>query len=76
MLFLDIIAEECKDVDIFGVNMYRGVSFGDAFERVKNEYGKPIMFTEFGADAFNARDNEEDQYSQAYYYGRQLEGDL
>ena len=25
------------------------------------------MFTEFGADAFNARDNEESQYSQAYY---------
>ncbi|MBN2863728.1 MAG: glycosidase [Bacteroidales bacterium] len=67
LLFLDIIAEECKDVDIFGVNMYRGVSFGDAFERVKTEYGKPIMFTEFGTDAFNARDNEEDQYSQAYY---------
>ncbi len=67
LLFLDIIAEECNDIDIFGVNMYRGVSFGDAFERVKNEYGKPIMFTEFGADAFNARNNEEDQYSQAYY---------
>ncbi|MBS0010462.1 MAG: glycosyl hydrolase 53 family protein [Bacteroidales bacterium] len=67
LFFLDIIAEECKDVDIFGVNMYRGVSLGDAFERVKNEYGKPVMFTEFGADAFNARDNKEDQYAQAYY---------
>ena len=67
LLFLDIIAEECPDVDIFGVNMYRGVSFGDAFERVRDEYGKPIMFTEFGADAFNAVENEEDQYSQAYY---------
>lgn len=67
LLFLDIIAEECKDVDIFGVNMYRGVSFGDAFQRVRAEYGKPIMFTEFGADAFNAVRNEEDQQSQAYY---------
>jgi len=68
LLFLDIIAEECPDVDIFGVNMYRGVSFGDAFERVKNEYGKPILFTEFGADAFNAVENDEDQLSQAYYF--------
>ncbi len=67
LLFLDIIAKECADIDIFGVNIYRGVSFGDAFERVKKEYGKPVMFTEFGADAFNARDNEEDQYAQAYY---------
>lgn len=67
LLFLDIVAEECTDVDIYGTNMYRGVSFGDAFDRVKNEYGKPIMFTEFGADAFNAISNQEDQESQAYY---------
>lgn len=67
LLFNDIIAEECKDVDIFGTNMYRGVSFGDAFERVKNELNKPILFTEFGADAFNALNNAEDQLSQAYY---------
>jgi hypothetical protein len=67
LLFLDIIAEECPDVDIYGTNMYRGASFGDAFERVKNEYGKPILFTEFGADAFNAIENQEDQKSQAYY---------
>lgn len=67
LLFLGIIAEECPDVDIYGTNMYRGASFGNAFERVKNEYGKPILFTEFGADAFNAIENQEDQKSQAYY---------
>ena len=38
--------------------MYRGKSFGDAFKRVKNELNMPIMFTEFGADAFNAVTNE------------------
>jgi len=67
LLFIEIIKEECKDVDIFGTNVYRGVSFGDAFQRVRDELNKPIMFTEFGADAFNARDNAEDQRSQAYY---------
>ncbi|GGG08280.1 hypothetical protein GCM10011344_06060 [Dokdonia pacifica] len=67
LLFLDIVAEECKDIDIYGTNMYRGVSFGDAFERVKNEFGKPILFTEFGSDAFNAVQNQEDQKAQAYY---------
>jgi len=67
LLFLDIIAKECPGVDILGTNMYRGVSFGDAFQRVKAEYNKPILFTEFGADAFNALSNEEDQQSQAYY---------
>ncbi len=67
LLFADIIAEECKDVDIYGTNMYRGKSFGDAFERVKNELDKPILFTEFGADAFNALSNQEDQKMQAFY---------
>jgi hypothetical protein len=67
LLFLDIIAKECKDVDIFGTNVYRGVSFGDLFERVKKEYGKPVLFTEFGADAFSVISNKEDQNSQAFY---------
>jgi hypothetical protein len=67
LLFLNIIAKECKDIDIFGSNVYRGVSFGDFFERVKKEYGKPVLFTEFGADAFNSISNDEDQKSQSYY---------
>ena len=67
VLFIDIIAEECKDVDIYGTNTYRGVSFGDMFQVVKDKLNKPIMFTEFGADAFSAKNNAEDQESQAYY---------
>lgn len=67
LLFLEVIAGACKDVDILGINIYRGISFGDAFERVKNEYGKPVMLTELGADAFNALTQKEDQESQAHY---------
>ncbi len=67
VLFIDIIAEECKDVDIYGVNAYRGVSFTDMFDVVKKKLDMPVMFTEFGADAFNAINNAEDQRSQAYY---------
>jgi len=65
--FLDIIAESCKGFDIFGTNIYRGSSFDDAFERVKKEYGKPILLTEFGSDAYNMKTKTEDQESQAYY---------
>ena len=65
LLFLDIIAKECTAVDIFGVNVYRGISFGDLYQRVKTEYGKPVLLTEFGSDAFNAVSNEEDQNAQA-----------
>jgi hypothetical protein len=67
VLFIDIVAEECKDVDIYGTNTYRGVSFGDMFQVVKEKLNMPLMFTEFGADAYNAIENAEDQKSQAFY---------
>ncbi|HRI20732.1 MAG TPA: glycoside hydrolase family 2 TIM barrel-domain containing protein, partial [Panacibacter sp.] len=67
LLFLDIMTKECKDVDVFGINSYRGISFTDLFDRVKKESGKPIMFTEFGADAYNEIANAEDQESQAKF---------
>ncbi len=66
LLFLDIIAKACKDVDILGINVYRGTSFTDLFERVKREYGKPVLLTEFGSDAFNAVTMEEAQRDQAF----------
>ncbi len=67
LMFIDIINEECDAVDVFGTNIYRGVSFGDTFQRVKAKLDKPLMFTEVGADAFNVITNAEDQESQAYY---------
>lgn len=67
LLFLDIIVEELQDIDIFGTNVYRGVSFTDLYDRVKAEYGKPVLLTEFGADAYNAKEEREDQLCQAYY---------
>ena len=67
VLFIDIIAEECKNIDVFGTNMYRGASFTDAFKKVKEKLDMPIMLTEFGADSFNAIKNAEDQKMQAYY---------
>lgn len=67
LLYADIVARECTAIDIYGTNMYRGKSFVDAFTRVRDELDLPILFAEFGSDAFNARDNKEDQYMQAYY---------
>lgn len=65
LLFLEIIAEECPDVDIFGINVYRGPTFTDLYDRVKKEYGKPVLLTEFGTDAYNVVSNQEDQQYQA-----------
>jgi len=68
LLFIDIIAEEVPDMDVFGVNAYRGVSFTDAFEKVKEKLDVPIMFTEFGSDAFNSVEMREDQMMQTRYF--------
>lgn len=67
LLFLDIIAEEVKDMDVFGVNAYRGVSFTDLFDSVKEKLNVPLLFTEFGSDAFNALEMREDQLMQTRY---------
>lgn len=67
LLFIDIVAEEVTDMDVFGVNAYRGVSFVDAFDKVKEKLDVPILFTEFGSDAFNAVEMREDQLMQTKY---------
>jgi hypothetical protein len=65
LLFSDIIAKECTDIDILGINSYRGLTFTDLYDRVKNELNMPVVLTEFGSDAFNTIANKEDQEYQA-----------
>ena len=65
--FLDLIKEHIPKLDIMGSNVYRGVSSRDLFKRVWDELGLPIMYTEFGSDAYNAKDEREDHVAQAYY---------
>jgi beta-galactosidase len=65
--FINIIKEECPDIDVFGSNVYRGQSSSDIFERVEKELGIPFMYTEFGADAYDAKRQREDHISQARY---------
>ncbi len=65
LLFSDIIAKECTDIDILGINTYRGLTFTDLYDKAKKEINKPVMLTEFGADAYNTQANSEDQEYQA-----------
>jgi len=65
--YIDLIAEECQGLDVFGSNVYRGISARDLFKVVDEKLGVPTMFTEFGADAFNAITMKEDQATQAYF---------
>ena len=65
--FIEVIKEQCPNIDILGSNVYRGASSGDIFERVHTELGMPFMYTEFGADAWDAKRGLEDQIAQAVY---------
>ncbi len=65
--YIDIIVEECRELDVFGSNVYRGISARDFFQVIHDKMGIPALFTEFGADAFNAVTMQEDQAMQARY---------
>jgi hypothetical protein len=70
--FLDLIAEECPSLDLLGLNVYRGFRSGSAFyENISATLDLPLMYTEFGADAWNVRERREDQYAQAVYLSEQ-----
>ncbi|NNE47263.1 MAG: hypothetical protein HKN37_11445, partial [Rhodothermales bacterium] len=63
--YIDLIKELCTDMDVLGVNAYRGPSFTSLWREVDEKLDVPVVFYEFGSDAFNARTFEEDQVSQA-----------
>ena len=63
--FLDMIADKCKAIDVLGVNSYRGDSFDVLFRTVKEKINKPLVLTEFGADAYNVVTQQEAQLEQA-----------
>jgi len=65
--YIDLIASECRGLDVLGTNVYRGASARDLFDVVKAKLGVPVMFTEFGADAWDARRQREDDVTQARY---------
>lgn len=63
--YIDLIAELCPDIDLLGSNVYRGRSFASLWIDVKEKLDLPVVFFEFGSDAFNALEHREDQVSQA-----------
>lgn len=55
----------CPDVNIFGVNAYRGPDgFGSLWEELKQDYKKPVLVTEYGGSFGNGWDEE----AQAAYH--------
>ena len=63
--YIDLIAEQCKEIDLLGVNSYRGKSFTNLWKDAQQKLNKPIILLEFGSDAFNSKTGQEDQAAQA-----------
>ncbi|MDD5254706.1 MAG: hypothetical protein PHR11_01475 [Candidatus Omnitrophica bacterium] len=64
---LDTAAQVCSDVDLVACIIYRGKTFGNLFNSLKATFNKPLYISEFGADAYDAYLNKEDQNMQAFF---------
>jgi hypothetical protein len=65
--YLDLIAEYVQDIDVLGINVYRGISFTDLWKDVDDGFDRPVLFFEFGSDAFNSKNFAEDEAAQASF---------
>ena len=59
------------NLDIWGVNAYRGTSFQGLFEALASSTSKSILVAEFGKDAYHDSTAQEDQAMQASYINSQ-----
>lgn len=59
------VVDAMPDIDVWGINAYRGLSFGDLFSKWRTTSGKPMFLAEFGADSYNATRGAYDPDSQA-----------
>ena len=64
--YLRVMRQMVPDLDILGVNTYRGPKSYDAFyNSIAKDLDRPFVYTELGADCFNAATEQEDQLDQA-----------
>jgi hypothetical protein len=70
--FVQISAYEkyMPDLDIWGINLYRGKNFKELWEQYKSD--KPFFISEFGCDAFDSRISAENQNYQNSYIESQM----
>jgi hypothetical protein len=67
-----IVNDICRSVDFWGLNIYRGSSFGNLFTQWSSITAKPMFFSEFGTDAYHSTfldvlDGVEDEPLQAAF---------
>jgi hypothetical protein len=70
VLYLDKFGKYAPDIDIFGVNAYRGdYGFGSLWAQVAQEADRPAFITEFGCPAYSdGKTVYESETAQAEYH--------
>ena len=64
---LEYAKDYAPDVDLVACIIYRGKTFGNLFRALKRDFDKPLLISEFGADAYDAYLKKEDQNMQAFF---------
>lgn len=54
--------EDMVYLDVWGANVYQGISFGNLFEDYKRRSGKPLWISEFGVDSWYSVDKQNPSY--------------
>ncbi|MFA5095974.1 MAG: hypothetical protein WC478_01395 [Candidatus Omnitrophota bacterium] len=64
---LEYANQAAPDVDLVACIIYRGKTFGNLFRSLRMTFDKPLLLSEFGADAYDAYLKKEDQNMQAFF---------
>jgi len=67
LIGLEFAKEVSSDIDLIACIIYRGKTFGNLFNSLKFTFDKPVLISEFGADAYDAYLKKEDQNMQAFF---------
>lgn len=65
--YLQVAAEVCSNIDALAIIAYRGMTFGNMFERIRDTFDLPVILSEFGCDSYDAYKQKEDQEIQAKF---------
>ncbi|MDD3053538.1 MAG: glycoside hydrolase family 2 TIM barrel-domain containing protein [Endomicrobiaceae bacterium] len=67
--FLKVYAKYAPSIDILGFNQYSGpYGLGSFWNRVKQDFDRPVLITEFGCDVYNSKKNTTDEAYQVKYH--------
>jgi beta-glucuronidase len=66
---LPYLKKYAPNIDFLGFNAYLGYfGFGTLWNRVKISFDRPVLISEYGSDAYNQNQQQEDELSQALYH--------